>query len=76
MLQPIFKPSDCKFNSREVLLSALVAADCAGNEWGVKVVKNSAFLRAGINQRSEVRFYCKAWLAFAFQSNFMYKAVM
>jgi hypothetical protein len=59
-----------------VLLPALVAADCAGNEWGVKVVKNSAFLQAGIHQRSDMKFYCKAWLAFTFQSNFMYKAVM
>ena len=76
ILQQIFKPSDGKLNSREVLLSAAVAADRAGNERGVIIVKHSGFLKAGIHQRSDITFFCKVWLAFSFQTNFMYTPVV
>ena len=76
ILQPIFKPSDRRFSSRDVLFSAAVAADRAGNERGVKIMKHSAFLKSGIMQNADIDFFCKVWLAFGFQANFMYKPVI
>ena len=44
VLQPFWKRSDRKFTSKELLMSAAVAADRSGNEQQVNVAKRSGFI--------------------------------
>lgn len=75
-LQPTFKNSDQTFTSDEMLLSASVAADRSGNERGVKRCKESAMLKRGLKPNDCPKRLNNVWLAWSFQSNFMYNSVL
>lgn len=76
-MQPAFADSDRKFTSEETLYSAAIAALRSGNERAVHVVKMSWFITktAAIQSNPDLKFISKIWLAFGFQSNFMYQPV-
>ena len=76
VLQPFWKRSDRKFTSKELLMSAAVAADRAGNERQVNVAKRSGFIQRGIRKQQSMAVFSDVWLAWSFQTNFMYKSVM
>ena len=75
-LQPDFARNDRRFNSREVLRSAAVAADRSGNERAVNVGKRAGRISRGLQPHGEPRVIADAWLAWGFQANFMYKPVL
>lgn len=76
VLQPFWKRSDRKFTSKELLMSAAVAADRAANERQVNVAKRSGFVQRGIRKQQSMAVFSDVWLAWSFQTNFMYKSVM
>ena len=76
LLQPFFAKSDQKFSSNQVLTSAAIAADRAGNERAVDVAKRAGMLKRGVRPAESLERTCDVWLAWSFQSNFMYKSVM
>ena len=76
VLQPVFVMSDRKFNSRDTIHTADVATTRSGNERGVNQSKRSGFIQRGIRQNSNAAVMDDVWLTWAFQSNFMYKAVL
>jgi len=76
LLQPAFKRSDRKFTSREVLTSAAVASDRAGNERAVNVCKRSGMLQRGPESAELLSTVADVWLAWGFQANFMYAPVL
>jgi hypothetical protein len=76
LLQPFFAKSDRKFSSEEVLQSAAVASDRSANERAVRVMKRSGLFTDGIHQKQNLEMMDDMWLAWGFQSNFMYKPVL
>lgn len=76
LLQPFFAKSDQKFNTNQLLTSAAIAADRAGNERAVDVAKRAGMLKRGLRPAESVERICDVWLAWSFQANFMYKSVM
>ena len=74
--QPIFKKSDKKFTGRETIHSASIATDRSGNERAVNRCKLSGYIRRGLQQNGNPKLLDDAWLAWSFQSNFMYKPVL
>ena len=76
LLQPFFAKSDQKFNTHQVLTSAAIAADRAGNERAVDVAKRAGMLKRGVRPRESLDRICDVWLGWSFQANFMYKPVM
>ena len=76
LLQPFFAKSDQKFNTHQVLTSAAIAADRAGNERAVNVAKRAGMLKRGIRPAESWERICDVWLGWSFQANFMYKSVM
>ena len=63
------------FTAMETLVSASIAADRSGNERAVRLVKLSGFLRRGLHPRGCPKRLNNMWLAWSFQSNFMFKSV-
>jgi hypothetical protein len=76
VLQPTFAKSDKKFSTRDVLRAASVAADRSGNERAVRVSKMSAYVKRGTAQHKNMVRLCDAWLAWSFQSNFMFEPIL
>jgi hypothetical protein len=76
LLQPYFAKSDKKFNSEQVLLSGAVAADRSANERAVKRMKLCGMIAQGIHQRSDNGRVSDVWIAWGFQTNFMYMPVL
>jgi hypothetical protein len=76
LLQPFFAKSDRKFSSEEILQSAAVASDRSANERAVRVMKRSGVFTDGIHPRQNLEMMDDMWLAWGFQSNFMYKPVL
>ena len=76
MLQPYFAKSDRKFNSEQVLLSGAVAADRSANERAVKRMKLCGMIAQGIHQRCDNGRVSDVWIAWGFQTNFMYMPVL
>ena len=74
--QPFFAKSDEKFNRHQTLRSAAVASDRGANERAVRLSKMSGFLKAGIRQNASVDRFADVWLAWSFQTNFMFKPVL
>ena len=75
VVQPTFARSDEMFTDMETLISGSVAVDRSGNERAVRLVKLSGFLRRGLHQKGSPTRLNDMWLAWAFQCNFMFKAV-
>eukprot|EP00957_Ditylum_brightwellii_P091594 6973958-Ditylum_brightwellii.AAC.1 len=75
LLRPFFVKSDEKFASREVLLSADVASDRSGNEQAVKVMKRCV-MEEDIHLSHNLEVTADIWLAWGFQTNFMYDIVL
>ena len=76
VLQPFFKTSDRRFTSKELLVSAAVAADRAANERQVNVAKRAGFLRRGVQNHQSLEVMSDVWLAWSFQANFMFEPVL
>lgn len=76
LLQPIFAKSDEKFNTNDVLTSAEIAANRAGNECAVCVAKMSGMIKQGLQHGGSTKRLADLWLAWSFQANFMFKPVM
>mmetsp|Transcript_31000 Transcript_31000/g.92921 ORF Transcript_31000/g.92921 Transcript_31000/m.92921 type:complete len:264 (-) Transcript_31000:30-821(-) len=76
VLQPPFAPSDWKFNTHEIVSMAGIAADRSGNERAVKICKSSSYLKRGLDQDQDTDNFADTWLAWSFQTNFMYKRVL
>lgn len=77
-MQPAFSVTDQKFNARETLYSAAIAALRSGNERAVHSVKQSWLLTknaAAISKNPDLKYLSDVWLAFGFQVNFMYCSV-
>ena len=75
-IQPIFARSDRRFMTRETIISASVATDRSGNERGVKLAKKSGFIKRGLTSAGSPERLNYAWLAWSFQTNFMFKPVL
>jgi hypothetical protein len=76
LLQPFFAKSDRKFNSREVLVSGAVASHRSANERAVERMKESRLVCRGIHERVNLTTVADVWLAWGFQSNFMFEPVL
>ena len=76
VIQPIFVRSDRKFTGCETIHSASVATDRSGNKRAVNRCKQSGYIKRGLQQNGNPRLMDEAWLAWSFQSNFMYRAVL
>ena len=75
--QPIFAKSDEQFQRNNLLLSARVAVNRSGNERGVKYMKHSWVVWQGIKHGNfDLTTIDDIWLAWGFQVNFIYKAVL
>ena len=75
-VQPTFAKSDRQFTTNEMLVSATVAADRSGNERAVRYAKLLGFIQRGLKPRTCPRRFNDVWLAWSFQTNFMYKSVL
>lgn len=75
-MQPVFAKSDEKFRSDDMLASASVAADRSGNERGVNRCKYSGWIKRGLRPNSCPKRLDNVWLAWSFQTNFMYEPVL
>ena len=74
--QPTFARSDRRFTGMEMLIAASIAANRSKNERGVNRAKMSGVISRGLHPRGcSVRFN-NVWLAWSFQANFMFKAVL
>mmetsp|Transcript_7338 Transcript_7338/g.20314 ORF Transcript_7338/g.20314 Transcript_7338/m.20314 type:complete len:274 (-) Transcript_7338:192-1013(-) len=71
LLQPFFAKSDQKFNTHQVLTSAAIAADRAGNERAVDVAKRAGMLKRGVRPRESLERICDVWLGWGFQANYL-----
>ena len=76
VIQPIFARSDRKFTGRETIHSASVATDRSGNERAVNRCKLSGFIKRGLQKNGNPKLLNNAWLAWSFQTNFMYCSVL
>ena len=76
VLQPPFAPSDRKFNTHEIISMAGIASDRSGNERAVKICKSSSYLKRGLDPAQDIDDFADTWLAWSFQTNFMYKRVL
>ena len=76
VLQPTFARSDRKFTGRETIISADIAADRSGNERAVNRCKESGFIKRGLHQCSDPITMDNVWLAWSFQTNFMFESVL
>jgi hypothetical protein len=75
-IQPFFAASDRQFRSKEVLVSASVAADRSGNERAVNLTKACGILKRGLKPNACPVRLSNVWLAWSFQVNFMYASVL
>ena len=75
-IQPIFARSDRRFNDRETVISSSIASDRSGNERGVKLAKKAGFIKRGLTSAGSPERLNYAWLAWSFQTNFMFKPVL
>ena len=76
IMQPVFANSDRKFSGRETIHTADVATSRSGNERGVNRTKQSAYIKRGLRQNANPTTMNDVWLAWSFQTNFMYKPVL
>jgi hypothetical protein len=76
VVQPAFAASDRQFHTNEMLESASVAADRSGNERAVKNSKASGFIKRGLKPNASPARFNNVWLAWSFQANFMFAAVV
>jgi DDE superfamily endonuclease len=77
VLQPSFcHASNPKFTANETQLTAAVASDRGANERAVRMAKLSKYISEGYKQTVSVDQLCDVWLAWSFQCNFVYKAVL
>jgi hypothetical protein len=76
VLQPTFSQGDRHFTTCEVLGSASVAADRSGNERSVRRSKMSSYVKRGTTQHKDIVRLCDVWLAWSWQTNFMYAPVL
>ena len=76
VLQPTFKFKDRRFTAIDTLTTVSIASDRAGNERAVNRLKTSSYLREGIEQNQDFVRTNDVWLAYRFQVNFIYGAVM
>ena len=52
-------------------------AEASGCEYAMeKVAKRSGFIQRGIRKQQSMAVFSDVWLAWSFQTNFMYKSVM
>jgi hypothetical protein len=75
VLQPTFSQGDRHFVTCEVLGSASVASDRSGNERSVRRSKMSSYVKRGTTQHKDIVRLCDVWLAWSWQTNFMYAPV-
>ena len=76
IIQPIFASSERDFCGNESLCISEVASDRSGNERAVKCVKRSGYITKGLESHQSYKRMDKVWLAFLFQTNFMFKPVL
>ena len=76
LLQPTFARSDRHFTTFELLSSASIARDRAGNERAVNVCKRAGYIRRGLEKNQSAADLADAWLAWSFQVNFMYRPIL
>ena len=76
VLQPTFARSDRMFNAHDTIRSANIATDRSGNERAVKRFKESGFIKRGLKSNGKASTMDNVWLAWSFQTNFMYKPVL
>jgi hypothetical protein len=76
IMQPTFAKSDEQFTTDELLYSAAIATDRGGNERAVNVCKRSGLLKRGLANNASLTDLDNAWLAWSFQTNFMYNRII
>ena len=74
--QPIFVRSDRNFTGRKIIHSASVATNRSGNERAVNRCKQSGYIKRSLQRNDKPKLLDDAWLAWPFQSNVMYRAVL
>jgi hypothetical protein len=76
LVQPKFARSDRKFTTADILTSACIATDRAGNERAVNVCKYSGVIQRGLYRNGNMADLDDSWLAWSFQSNFVFRPVL
>ena len=75
VIQPMFAKSDSTFTGKQTVVSGSVASDRSGNERAVNRAKMSNILKMGLKKNGCPKRINNVWLAWSFQSNFMFKSV-
>jgi hypothetical protein len=76
LLQPPFGRSDQHFTTEDILTSAAIAKDRAGNERAVNVCKQSGVIKHGLLRNGSPEELDDSWMAWSFQANFMFRPVL
>ena len=76
VMQLMFSRSDRTFTAKETIVLGSVASDRSGNERAVNRAKMSNILKRGLTQAGCPKRINNIWLAWSFQSNFMFKSVL
>jgi len=76
LVQPKFARSDRKFTTEDILTSACIATDRSGNERAVNVCKYSGVIQRGLLRSGNPADLDDTWLAWSFQSNFVFRPVL
>ena len=73
VLQPAFTYIGCKFSGMENLILASVVTDQSGNKRAIKMAKLSGILSRGLSCTGCPKKIDNVWLAWSFQTNFMFR---
>lgn len=76
LMQPKFAKSDEQFTTEDILTSAAIATDRAGNERAVNICKQSGVIQRGLRRNGSPKDLDDTWLAWSFQANFMFRPVL
>jgi DDE superfamily endonuclease len=76
VLQPTFAMYEIRFTSLETIRSAAIASDRSANERAVRYMKNSDYIRKGLQTHESAYRLNNVWNTWGFQINFLYKPVL
>jgi hypothetical protein len=76
LLQPTFGRSDQHFTTEDILTSAAIAKDRAGNERAINVCKQSGVIKHGLLRNGSPEELDDSWMAWSFQATFMFHPVL
>ena len=76
VVQPTFAKAEQKFSTHDTIRSAAIAAERSANERAVNRCKACGYLQNGLKTHQDTERISDVWLAWSFQTNFMYQPVL